>query len=529
MVRTESRTQENKLIADLLRNYELHGDGRVKFGTSGHRGSSLLGTFNENHILAICQAICDLRQTDGPLFLGRDTHALSDPAYRTALEVFAGNGVEVFTEKGFSPTPIMSHAVLTFNAGRSGGLADAVILTPSHNPPNDGGLKYNPSSGGPAGGEITSAIQKRANRLIEGGLHAIRRATNPTTMREVDWLSAYIESLEYTLDMDAISKSGIKIGVDPMGGAAVHAWEPIATRYRLDLEVINPVVDPAFGFMPPDHDGKIRMDCSSPHAMANLVHLRDRFDVAVGNDPDVDRHGIVTRGGGLMNPNHYLSVAASYLFTHRPQWSSEVAAAKTVVTSDMINRVMAHLGRPVFETPVGFKWFVDGLLAGRCGCAMEESAGASLLRHDGSVWTTDKDGIIMALLAAEIMATTEQDLDAIYGTLEEQHGRAYYRRVDASATDSERHILGNLSEEMVTASSLAGERITSKLTHASGNNMPIGGLKVETASGWFAARPSGTEPIYKIYGESFKSAEHLEAMLEEAQAVVSGALEAAGV
>ena len=516
------------MIGDLLSSYRIPGDGLVKFGTSGHRGSSILGTFNENHILAICQAICDLRQVDGPLMIGRDTHALSEPALLTALEVFAGNGVEVIAEEGFSPTPVMSHAVLSYNSGRTSGLADAVILTPSHNPPTDGGLKYNPSHGGPAGSDVTTAIEFRANELIQNGLSGVRRRSNPCLPEKGNWMESYIEDLENTLDMDAISKSGIKLGVDPMGGAAVHAWEPIANRYRLDLEVVNHEVDPSFGFMPPDHDGKIRMDCSSPDAMANLVHLRDRFDVAFGNDPDVDRHGIVTRSGGLMNPNHYLSVVAEYLFDYRPEWSTAVSVAKTVVTSGMVNRVAKHKGRSVFETPVGFKWFVDGLMEGKCGCAMEESAGASLLKRDGIVWTTDKDGIIMALLAAEIMAVTERDIDDIYYSLEKLHGRAYYKRVDAPASENERSVLGRLSPDMVQADTLAGEQIIQKLTKASGNNAPIGGLKVETSGGWFAARPSGTEPIYKIYAESFKSAEHLEAILHEARAVVSSALEEGG-
>ena len=517
-------------IGKLVAAYFTPGHGLVKFGTSGHRGSSVLGTFNENHILAICQAVSELRTARGPLLLGMDTHALSAPAFETALEVFAANGVDVITQEGggYSPTPVLSHAVLTHNAGRTEHLADAVILTPSHNPPGEGGFKYNPSSGGPAGSAITRAVQFRANMLMKTDLKGVRR-TSAVAPRRADWLAAYVDDLENMLDMDAISKSGLRIGVDPMGGAAVHAWAPIAERFRLDLEVINKTIDPAFSFMPPDHDGKIRMDCSSPHAMANLVRLRDRFDIAFGNDPDADRHGVVTRAGGLMNPNHYLSVAAEYLLAHRPAWSSTAAIAKTVVTSGMVDRVAVGRRRSLLEMPVGFKWFVAGLLSGACGLAVEESAGATLLRQNGSVWTTDKDGIVMALLAAEIAAVTERDPSEHYRALEAQHGRAYYRRVDAPASAAEKAVLRQLSPDMVQARMLAGERIVRRLTRAPGNDASIGGLKVETESGWFAARPSGTEAIYKIYAESFKGVDHLNAVLEEARAVVAQALEAAGL
>ncbi len=514
----------------LIAAYFTRGHGRVKFGTSGHRGSSALGTFNENHVLAICQAICDLRANGGPLFLGMDTHALSAPAFATALEVFACNGVDVVAQEGggFTPTPVLSHAVLTYNAGRRAHMADAVILTPSHNPPADGGLKYNPPSGGPAGSGITGAIEARANALLADGLRGVQRSRRGAA-RQVDWQTAYIEDLDRVLDMDAISKSGLKAAVDPMGGAAVRAWAPIAERYCLDLEVVNKAVDPAFSFMPPDHDGKIRMDCSSPDAMANLIRLADGFDIAFGNDPDVDRHGIVTRAAGLMNPNHYLSVAADYLFAHRSAWPVATAVAKTLVTSAMIDRVASSLKRPLVEVPVGFKWFVDGLSGGAYGLAVEESAGATFLRQEGSVWTTDKDGIVMALLAAEITAVTERDPSEHYRTLEERHGRAYYRREDAPATDDEKAVLCSLSPAMVEAETLAGDKIIRTLTRAPGNDAPIGGLKVETGSGWFAARPSGTEAIYKIYGESFRSADHLNAILEEARALVAQALEAAGI
>ena len=517
-------------IAQLEAAYFEPGDGPVAFGTSGHRGSSVLGTFNENHILAICQAICELRPAEGPLLLGMDTHALSVPAFATALQVFAGNGVTAITQEGggYTPTPVLSHAVLTYNQHRLAAQADAVILTPSHNPPGDGGLKYNPPSGGPAGSALTDAIQARANELLLRGLKGVRRTARPQSHPQ-DWATAYIDDLDHALDMDAISKSGLKIGVDPMGGAAADLWDPIAERYRLDLEVVNRAIDPTFSFMPPDHDGMIRMDCSSPHAMAGLVQLHDRFDIAFGNDPDADRHGIVTRGGGLMNPNHFLAAAAAYLFGYRPAWPAATAIAKTLVTSAMVDRVAQDLKRSLVEVPVGFKWYVDGLLRGSYGLAVEESAGATLLRRCGSVWTTDKDGIVMALLAAEMTALTERDPSEHYAGLEEQHGKAYYRRVDAPATGEEKAVLRKLSPDMVPAVTLAGERILHKRTRAPGNDAPIGGLKVETAGGWFAARPSGTEAIYKIYGESFRSADHLEVILEEARAVVAQALEEAGL
>ena len=512
----------DKLVAA----YYGQGDGRVKFGTSGHRGSSANGTFNESHVWAICRAISELRGGGGPLFLGMDTHALSAPAFETALAAFAHYGVTAVVQAGggFTPTPVLSHAILCYNQGRGEDLADGIILTPSHNPPEDGGLKYNPPTGGPADGAVTGAIQARANEHLAAGqsMPAYRIGT-ATAPHEADWLGDYIEDLDRALDLDAVSKSGLRVGVDPMGGAAVHAWPVIAERYRLDLEVVNTVVDPTFSFMPPDHDGKIRMDCSSPFAMANLVELGDRFDIAFGNDPDVDRHGIVA-GGGLMNPNHFLAVAADYLLAHRPSWSTELSIAKTLVTSRMMDHVARSFHRPLVEVPVGFKWLVTGLLQGEFALAAEESAGASLLRLDGTTWTTDKDGIIMSLLAAEITAVTEQDPSAHYKRLEEQHGRAYYRRVDAPATDEEKAILAELSPKAVTASVLAGDPIERALTRAPGNGAPIGGLKIETASGWFAARPSGTEAIYKVYGESFKSAAHLESILEEARTVVADAL-----
>ncbi len=517
-------------IEKLIAAYYTDGAGRVSFGTSGHRGSSLAGTFNRNHVLAICQAICDLRAADGPLFVGMDTHALSGPAFDTAMEVFAGNDIDAVSQAGggFLSTPVLSHAVLTHNAASDALLADAVILTPSHNPPEDGGLKYNPPSGGPAASEVTSAIEKRANELMAERLSGVRKGQTMTA-RDMDLLAAYTRDLGSVLNMDAIAGSDLKIGVDPMGGAATLAWEPLAEHYGLNLEVVNDAIDPSFSFMPPDYDGKIRMDCSSPHAMANLVGLRDRFDIAFGNDPDVDRHGIVTPAGGLMNPNHFLAVAADYLAEYRPAWAPTTAIAKTLVTSAMVDRVANSRGRPLVEVPVGFKWFVDGLLNSRFGLAVEESAGATLLRKDGSVWTTDKDGIVMALLAAEITAVTGRDPGTYYEALEAQHGKAYYRRVDALASDAQKAVLRNLSPAMVSAWRLAGDPVVRILTRAPGNNAPIGGLKVETARGWFAARPSGTEPIYKIYGESFRGASHLEHILAEARTLVSGALKAAGL
>ena len=531
---------EPKGITDIPRlitaYYEQEPQGRVSFGTSGHRGSSLRGTFNEAHILAICQSLCELREADGPLFLGIDTHALSEPAFVTALEVFAANGVRVEIQegRGYTPTPVLSHAVLTYNAGRTSGLSDAVVITPSHNPPEDGGFKYNPPTGGPADSRTTASIQQRANLLLDQGLKGVRRmsyrkALAAETTRIADFLHPYVVDLASVVDMDLIARAGLKIGVDPMGGAGVGFWEPIAYRYGLNLEVVNTKVDHTFGFMPLDHDGKIRMDCSSPHAMAGLVDLRHRFDIAFGNDPDADRHGIVTPEAGLLNPNHYLSVAASYLYQNRPQWPEGAAVAKTVVTSSMINRVAESLGRSLIETPVGFKWFVGGLASGSFGLAGEESAGASFLRKDGEVWTTDKDGIIMALLAAEITAKTQRDPGEFYAELESRFGSPVFQRVDTPAALEEKAALLMLSPEMVQADTLAGEHIEQILTRAPGNNAPIGGLKVVTKNGWFAARPSGTENIYKVYAESFLGRGHLAALHEEARAIVSAALRKAGL
>jgi len=511
---------------------------QVAFGTSGHRGSSLQTSFNEDHILAICQAICEWRRTQnisGPLYIGQDTHALSEPALATALEVFAANEVDIFVQAGlgYTPTPAVSHAILTYNRGRTSGLADGVVITPSHNPPDDGGFKYNPPSGGPADTATTKRIQDRANQLLTGGLKEVRRtplarALAAPTTHEHDYIAPYVADLRTVVDMDAIATARLKIGVDPMGGASLPFWAPIAETYGLNLEVVNPYVDPTFAFMTVDKDGKIRMDCSSPYAMASLIDLKDRFDIAFGNDPDSDRHGIVTRSAGLMNPNHYLAVAISYLFQHRRGWRADAAVGKTLVSSSMIDRVAASLGRTLAEVPVGFKWFVDGLLDGSYGFGGEESAGASFLRMDGSVWTTDKDGIILDLLAAEITAVTGRDPGEHYRALEEQFGRPVYERMDAPASPAQKTVLSNLSPELVTATELAGEPIVAKLTRAPGNGAPIGGLKVVAENGWFAARPSGTEHIYKIYAESFKGPEHLAAIQAEAQTIVSAALRAAG-
>ena len=511
----------------------------VTFGTSGHRGSSLTGTFNENHILAICQAIAEQRGADGidgPLFLGMDTHALSEPAHRTALEVFAANGVQVRPQQGggYTPTPAVSLAILTHNAARTGGQADGVLLTPSHNPPGDGGLKYNPPSGGPAGTETTKRIQDRANALLQGGLSEVKRlpyaqALSADTTRPYDFVTPYVAALGSILNMEAISQSGLKIGADPMGGASLGYWGRIAEHYTLNLEVVNPHADPTFGFMTVDKDGKIRMDCSSPSAMASLIGLKDRYGIAFGSDPDADRHGIVTPSVGLLNPNHYLAVAISYLFGNRPGWRSNAAVGKTLVSSSMIDRVAAGLGRRLAEVPVGFKWFVDGLLSGDYGFGGEESAGASFLRKDGRVWTTDKDGLLLCLLAAEITAVTGRDPGLHYQDLEAKYGSPVYERMDAPATLAQAKMLAALSPEQVTATELAGEPITAKLTRAPGNDAPIGGLKVTTENGWFAARPSGTEPVYKIYAESFRGEAHLHQIQTEAQEIVGAAFAAAGV
>ena len=508
---------------------------RVAFGTSGHRGSSLTGSFNEAHILATTEAICRYRRgrgIDGPLFVARDTHALSEPAFLTALEVLVANGVDarIDTSDGFTPTPALSHAILVHNRGRTDGLADGIVVTPSHNPPEDGGFKYNPPNGGPADTDVTGAIQAEANRLLEERLDGIRRVPADRARADAgryDFLGTYVDDLPSVVDLDAIRASGLRLGVDPMGGAAVAYWSAIGERFGLDLTVTNPVVDPTFGFMTLDWDGRIRMDPSSPNAMQRLVALRDRFDVAFGNDADADRHGIVTPGGGLHNPNHVLSAAVAYLFGGGRDWGPSVAVGKTLVSSSMIDLVTADLGRRLVEVPVGFKWFVDGLIDGSIGFGGEESAGASFLRRDGSVWTTDKDGIIACLLAAELTARTGRDPGAAYAELTARFGAPAYRRVDAPASPEEKAVLGKLSPEQVTASELAGERISAILTAAPGNGAPIGGLKVVTTSGWFAARPSGTENVYKVYAESFRGEEHLGRLIEEAQALVSAALAAA--
>jgi phosphoglucomutase len=507
---------------------------RVTFGTSGHRGSSLRAAFNEDHIAATSQAIVEYRReqgTDGPLFLGRDTHALSEPAMITALEVFAANDVTVLIDSrdGYTPTPALSHAILTHNRGRTAGLADGVVVTPSHNPPDDGGFKYNPPNGGPADTDATRWIQDRANALIAAGLKEVRRvpATRARASSLVtghDFLGGYVDDLGSAIDLAAIRDAGIRIGADPLGGASVAYWGEIGSRYGLDLTVVNPDVDPTFGFMTLDWDGKIRMDCSSPYAMASLIAQKDRFQIATGNDADADRHGIVTPDGALMNPNHYLAVAISYLFRARTDWPATAAIGKTLVSSSMIDRVAADLGRRLDEVPVGFKWFVPGLLDGTIGFGGEESAGASFLRRDGGVWSTDKDGILLDLLAAEILAATGRTPSEHYRDLTARFGEPAYARIDAPATREEKAILGRLSPSQVTAKELDGEPITAVLTSAPGNDAPIGGLKVVTESGWFAARPSGTEDVYKIYAESFRGPDHLARIQEEARAVVSAAL-----
>lgn len=512
---------------------------QVAFGTSGHRGSSVNIKFNEQHIAAISQAIAELRQAQGitgPLFIGQDTHPLSEPALATAIEVLAANDVTLMVQKdgGYTPTPVISHAILTYNEGKTTGLADGVVITPSHNPPNDGGFKYNPPSAGPADTETTRLIQNRANELIRNGLKEVcrlpyTRALKAETTHAYDYITPYVTDLVSVVDMGAIREAKLKIGVDPMGGASVEFWTPIAERYGLDLEIVNRAIDPTFSFMTLDHDGKIRMDCSSPYAMASLIHLKDRFDIAFGNDPDVDRHGIVTRSAGLMNPNHFLAVAIWYLFQNRPGWGPNAAVGKTLVSSSMIDRVAAHLGRQLCEVPVGFKYFVPGLLDGSLGFGGEESAGASFLRLNGRVWTTDKDGIILDLLAAEITARTGRDPGEHYRALEEKFGQSVYARTDVPAGAPQRKTLSNLSPELVTADTLAGDKIVAKLTHAPCNHEPIGGLKVVTENGWFAARPSGTEDIYKVYAESFKGAEHLQEIQAEAQTIVQAAFKAAGL
>ena len=506
----------------------------VHFGTSGHRGSPLHGTFTEVHILAITQAICDYRHAqgiDGPLYMGKDTHALSGPAQRTAVEVLAGNGIETFIQRddGVTPTPVISRAILVYNRERKHHLADGIVITPSHNPSEDGGFKYNPPNGGPADTHVTRWVQDRANELLKGGNAGVTRVPfaaavkAPSTHHE-DFILPYVSDLKNVIDMDAIRGAGLKLGVDPLGGAAGQYWEPINAAYKLDITVVNPKVDPTFSFMTVDHDGVIRMDCSSPYAMARLVGLKDQYRVAFANDPDSDRHGIVTPSAGLLNPNHYLAVAIRYLLTHRPHWPAHASVGKTLVSSSMIDRVVRKLGRRLSEVPVGFKWFVPGLFDGSICFGGEESAGASFLRHDGTVWTTDKDGPILNLLAAEITARTGKDPGEHYRDLTAEFGSPCYTRIDAPATPEQRARLEHLSPQAVTASILAGKPITAKLTRAPGNNASIGGLKVVTASGWFAARPSGTEDIYKIYAESFQDRAHLDAIVREAQEMVNTAL-----
>jgi phosphoglucomutase len=507
---------------------------RVSFGTSGHRGSSLRGNFNEAHILAITQAICEYRGgrgITGPLYVGKDTHALSGPAFGTALEVLAANGVTAMIDynDGYTPTPAVSHAILTYNHGRTSGLADGILITPSHNPPEDGGFKYNPPHGGPADTDVTRWIEDTANKHLSSDLKDVSRiayekARRSSTTKTCDYIGSYVSDLRSVVDMEVIRSADLKIGVDPLGGASVAYWRPIVERYGVKVEVVNGAVDPTFGFMPLDWDGKIRMDCSSPHAMANLIALKERFDVAFGNDTDSDRHGIVTRGAGLMNPNHYLAVAIFYLSTHRPGWRSNAAIGKTVVSSSVIDRVAAKVGRSLVEVPVGFKWFVPGLLDGSLGFGGEESAGASFLRRDGTVWTTDKDGIVMDLLAAELMARTGRDPSDLYDELSHELGAPVYERIDAPATAEQKAALLKLSPGDVKASELAGEPIQAMLTTAPGNGAAIGGLKVVTAQGWFAARPSGTEDVYKLYAESFRGSDHLRRIQEEAQALVVKAM-----
>jgi phosphoglucomutase len=537
------RPAPNAMLVDLARleqaYYQCKPDAddpnqRVSFGTSGHRGSPLRVSFTEAHIAAITQAICDYRRAqtiDGPLYMGKDTHALSEPAQRTALEVLAANGVETIIQRdsGVTPTPVISWAILTYNRGRRAHLADGIVVTPSHNPPEDGGFKYNPPHGGPADVDVTGVIQNRANELLRAGNASVKRlpfaiAIKAAITHQDDFVLPYVQDLKNVVDMDAIQGAGLELGVDPLGGAARPYWEPINSLYKTNIAIVNPVIDPTFSFMTMDHDGKIRMDPSSPYAMARLVDLKDRFRVAFANDPDSDRHGIVTRTAGLMNPNHYLSVAIRYLLTHRRHWPAHAAVGKTLVSSSLIDRVVETLGHPLYEVPVGFKWFVPGLFDGSCCFGGEESAGASFLRHDSTVWTTDKDGLIMDLLAAEITARTDKDPGEHYRELAAQFGTSYYTRIDAPATPEQKARLRTLSPEAVKDETLAGEPIVAKLTRAPGNNAPIDGLKIATASGWFAARPSGTEDVYKIYAESFRGAAHLDALVSEAQDLVDAAI-----
>ncbi len=524
--------------------YDLHPEPgnpahAVSFGTSGHRGKSLARSFNDDHIAAISQAIAEYRKGqgyDGPLYIGMDSHALSRPAIDTAIEVFAANEVHVMVQPNyiFTPTPVISHAILTHNSRNKGGVADGVVVTPSHNPPTDGGFKYNPPSGGPADTSVTKIIQDRANEILAQGLKPVRRmnlaaARSSGYVHDYDFISPYVGDLRNVIDIEAIQAAGLSLGADPMGGSTLPFWVPIAETYKLDITLVNPNADPTFSFMTLDHDGKIRMDCSSPYAMATLIGLKDRFDVAWGNDPDGDRHGIVTRSSGLLNPNHYLAVAIQYLFGHRPAWRADAAVGKTLVSSSIIDRVVGKMGRRLAEVPVGFKWFVEGLVDGSYGFGGEESAGASFLRKDGTAWSTDKDGIIMDLLAAEIIAVTGKDPGEHYKAIEAEFGSPVYQRKDAVANTAQKAVLGNLSPELVTATDLAGEPILAKLTRAPGNNASIGGLKVVTKNGWFAARPSGTEDVYKIYAESFLGIDHLRQLQGEAEDMVSAAFRAAGV
>jgi len=512
---------------------------RVAFGTSGHRGSAFDVAFNEAHILAISQAIClyrKLRKIDGPLFLGMDTHALSEPAFASAVEVLAANGVEVMIDRcrGYTPTPVVSHAILNHNRGRKIGLADGIVITPSHNPPEDGGFKYNPPHGGPADTNVTAWIEEKANALLAKELRDIpripfERALEASTTHRYDYVGSYVGDLGNVVDMEAIRSAGLKIGVDPLGGAGVHYWESVIERYGVSIQVVNQAVDPTFRFMCLDWDGKIRMDCSSPYAMAGLISLRDRYDIAFANDTDHDRHGIVTRSVGLMNPNHYLAVAISYLFGQRTGWRKDAAVGKTVVSSSIIDRVTARLGRRLLEVPVGFKWFVDGLLDGSLGFAGEESAGASFLRVDGTVWTTDKDGMILGLLAAEMMARTGRDPGELYGEITRDFGAPVYERTDVPATPEQKDILRRLSSQEISTRMLAGEPILATVTEAPGNGSPIGGLKVVTENGWFAVRPSGTEDVYKIYAESFRGQAHLQRIQEEARALITKVFAAKGL
>jgi phosphoglucomutase len=508
---------------------------RVAFGTSGHRGSAFNNAFNEAHILAISQALCDYRRRngiDGPLFMGIDTHALAEPAFASALEVFAANNVTVMIDErdGYSPTPAISHAILTYNRNRASGLADGVVITPSHNPPEDGGFKYNPPNGGPADTDVTTAIERAANAFLEDGLRGLQRisyhrAHKAACVHRHDYIGPYVADLANVIDMEAIRASGVKLGIDPLGGAAVHFWQPIIERYGIAATIVSDIVDPTFRFMTADWDGKIRMDCSSPYAMARLIGMRDRFDVAFANDTDADRHGIVTRSNGLMNPNHYLAAAIAYLFENRPVWNGNAAVGKTIVSSAIIDRVAAKLGRKLVETPVGFKWFVDGLIGGSFGFAGEESAGASFLRRDGSVWTTDKDGLILGLLAAEITARTGRDPSQVFDRLTDELGVPFYERIDAPATVAQKILLKALSPERLAMKELAGEPVRATLSAAPGNGQSFGGIKVVAENGWFAARPSGTEDVYKIYAESFKSPQHLRQIQQQAQAAITAVFE----